>query len=436
VANAGVPLETTDWIDALIEKQRPGHSLDRALYVDPAVFERDCERVFRNHWIMAGHESQIPCAGDYLLFELAGESIILVRDSHGVVHAHYNVCRHRGSRVLLAPAGNARAFTCGYHGWTYAHDGHLLGAARMPDDFRPQSYGLKRCCLRMVEGLMFVSLAEDPGPELDGVVAGLEPYLRLHGIAGARVAERSVYPVHANWKLAVENYLECYHCKPAHPQYCGVEIKADKIGDGSPAATARYDVRHRAWLEQAARLGAVLPEFGTELPLDESLRRAQFGAAYRAPLRESHRSATQDGSPAAPLMGEFRDFDGGETALGLGPFTYMLAYNDYATFFQFVPREAELSEIVITWLVDDAAREGVDYDRERLTWLWTVTTEQDKSIIEANAAGIRSSRYEPGPSSLLERDLDGFREWYLGVIGPESRIRRMTRRGGGRYFGI
>ncbi len=243
-------------------------------------------------------------------------------------------------------------------------------------------------------------------------------------------------PVHANWKLTVENYLECYHCKPAHPQYCGVEIKADKIGDGSPAALARYEARLGEWQARAARLGATLPEFATELPLDERLAQAQFGAAYRAPLRESHVSATEDGRPAAPLMGKFRDYDGGETALGLGPFTYMLAYNDYATFFQFVPRETESSEIVVTWLVSGSAREGVEYDRSRLTWLWTVTTDQDKSIIEANAAGIRSSRYEPGPSSLLEQDLDGFREWYLAVLGPASRLRRLKRRGGGRYFGM
>jgi phenylpropionate dioxygenase-like ring-hydroxylating dioxygenase large terminal subunit len=436
VSSAGMPLGTMDWIDTLIERQQLGRSLDRAFYVAPAVFERDRERVFANHWIMAGHESQIPRAGDYLLFELAGESIILVRDARGAVHAHYNVCRHRGSRVLLAPAGNARAFTCGYHGWTYAHDWHLLAAARMPENFRPEGHGLKRCSLRMVEGLMFVSLSEEPAPALDEVVAGLGPYLQLHGIAGARVAQRSAYPVQANWKLTVENYLECYHCKPAHAQYCGVEIKADSIGDGSPAAKARYDARFSDWFAKASALGATLPEFGLRLPLDECLPRAQFGAAYRAPLRETHLSATEDGKPAAPLMGGFRDYDGGETALGLGPFTYMLAYNDYATFFQFVPRAAEESEIVVTWLVHGAAREGVDYDRDRLTWLWTVTTEQDKRIIEANAAGIRSSRYEPGPSSLLESDLDGFREWYLAVTGPAARLSSLRRGGGGRYFGI
>jgi Rieske 2Fe-2S family protein len=423
-------------IDGLIAAQRPGHSLDQAFYGDPAIFERERDRIFSNHWIMAGHVSQIPEAGDYRLFDLAGESIILVRDGFGTVRAHYNVCRHRGSRVLLEPEGNARALTCRYHGWTYAADGRLLSAPRMREDFKPDCHGLAPCALRIVEGLIFVSLAEGEGPAMDAVVAGLTPYLRLHGIGDAQVAHRAVYPVNANWKLTVENYLECYHCKPAHPQYCGVEIKAEKIGDGSPAAMARYEARHGQWLARASSLGQTLPEFGTSLAMDERLPKAQFGAAYRAPLRESFLSATEDGRPCAPLMGGFRDYDGGETALGAGPFTYMLAYNDYATFFQFVPLGPERSEIVVTWLVRGSAREGRDYELGRVTWLWSVTTEQDKSIIEANAAGIRSSRYRPGPSSVLERDLDGFREWYLGVLGPPGRLTGTSRRDGGRYFGV
>ena len=424
------------WIDARIEAQPRRHSLSQPFYTHPAIFERDRERILSNHWILAGHASEIPEAGDYRLFDFAGESIILVRDGGGEIRAHYNVCRHRGSRILTEPVGRARSMTCRYHGWTYAADGSLQAAPRMPADFQPQSHGLMPCALRVIHGLLFVSLAEPPGPSLDRVVAGLEPYLKLHGIADARVAHRESYPVRANWKLTVENYLECYHCKPAHPQYCDVEIKADKIGDGSPAALERYEARLRPWHARAASLGQALADFGTELPLDESLPAAQFGAAYRAPLRESHLSATEDGRPAAPLMGGFRDFDGGETALGLGPFTYMLAYNDYATFFQFVPHDAGHSEMVVSWLVDGSAREGIDYDRARLTWLWTVTTEQDKAIIEANAEGIRSGRYRPGPSSMLEKDLDGFRDWYLAVIGPPGRLRQLTRGGGGRYFGI
>ena len=110
---------------ALIEAQRPGYSLDQAFYRDDAIFERDCERVLRRHWFMAGHVSEIPNPGDYGLFDVASESIVLVRGLEGAVHAHYNVCRHRGSRILLAPTGNATSITCGYHGWSYTLDGRL-----------------------------------------------------------------------------------------------------------------------------------------------------------------------------------------------------------------------------------------------------------------------------------------------------------------------
>jgi phenylpropionate dioxygenase-like ring-hydroxylating dioxygenase large terminal subunit len=421
-------------IEDLIERQRPGYALSRAFYTEPAVFERDRERIFRNHWVLAAHESQVEKPGDYRLFDVAGENIILVRDRHGGVRAHYNVCRHRGSRVLLEPCGNVSAFTCRYHGWTYAHDGSLRAAMHMPEGFERSGFGLKSCHVRILEGLVFVCLAEEEPPDFDGISDRLKPFLSLHGTATARIAEQRIFPVHANWKLVVENYLECYHCKPAHREYCAVEIKADKIGDSSPAALMRYEAREREWRAQAERSGSLLAEVGTVLPLDERLSRTPIVAAYRAPLRSSHVSATEDGQPAAPLMGRFTAYDGGETALAADPFTYMLAYNDYAVFFAFVPRDADHTDMVCTWLVRGEARQGEDYDLARLTWLWMTTTEQDKSIIEANAAGISSPSYEPGPVSLLEADVAAFREWYLSSISPPGRTSRLPDMRGGRYF--
>ena len=95
-------------IDDLIGDQRPGYALDRSFYTDPAVFERDRLRVFRHHWVLAAHASQFEKPGDYRLFDVAGENVILVRDRDGTIRGHYNVCRHRGSRVLPQPGGNAR----------------------------------------------------------------------------------------------------------------------------------------------------------------------------------------------------------------------------------------------------------------------------------------------------------------------------------------
>lgn len=418
----------------LIDAQHSGYSLDRAFYADAAIFERDRERVIRNHWILAAHESQFARQGDFRLFDVAGESIILVRDRDGLVRAHYNVCRHRGSRVVLEPCGNASALACRYHGWTYALDGTLRAATHMPDDFDRARFGLKSCHVRILEGLVFISLAEGAAPDFDVIAGNLRNFLSLHGLASARIAMQRTFPVRANWKLVVENYLECYHCKPAHREYCAVEIKADSIGDNSPAARERYAAREREWRGDAGRLDTLLAEVGTSLPLDDKLPQTPIAVAYRAPLRATHVTATEDGRPAAPLMGRFRGYDGGETALAADPFTYMLAYNDYAVFFAFVPREADRSDIVCTWFVHGEAREGADYDLERLTWLWTVTTEQDKAIIEANAAGISSPSYQPGPASLLETDVAGFREWYLSCIGPTGRPSRLKHVAGGRYF--
>jgi len=421
-------------IDGLVEKQVPGYSLDREFYTETSIFERDRERVFRKHWVLAAHVWQLASSGDYRLFDIAGENIILVRDGKGEIRAHYNVCRHRGSRVLLEPCGNVSALTCRYHGWTYAHDGLLRAAMHMPEDFDPTGFGLKSCHVRILEGLIFVCLADEQAPDFDRISDSLRPFLSLHGTATARIAEQRTFPVHANWKLVVENYLECYHCKPAHREYCAVEIKADKIGDRSPAALMRYEAREREWRAQAERSGTLLAEVGTVLPLDERLSRTPVVAAYRAPLRASHVSATEDGQPAAPLMGQFPGYDGGETALAADAFTYMLAYNDHAVFFAFIPRDAGHTDMICTWLVRGDAQEGRDFDLARLTWLWTRTTDQDKAIIEANAAGISSPSYQPGPASVLEADVAAFREWYLSSIGPASRRSRLPEVRGGRYF--
>ena len=220
----------------------------------------------------------------------------------------------------------------------------------------------------------------------------------------------------ANWKLVVENYLECYHCKPSHREYCEVEIKTEKMGDGSDAGLAAYERRMKEWRPGAEARGTWLPEYNsnTEVVQDEPF----FGAAYRAPLRATHRTGSQDGQPVAPLLAGFSESDGGETALGAGPCTYMLAYEDYLGFFLFIPRDAVCSDMIVTWLVAAQAKEGPDFDPERVSWLWRVTSEQDKSIIETNAAGVATPAYTPGPPSLLEGDVQAFRAWYLATIAP------------------
>lgn len=422
---------TCDWIGELVRVQKPGWSLDAPFYTDPTIFARERDRVFARQWIMAGHVEQIPNSGDYFLFDIAGDNLILIRSKDQSVHALFNVCRHRGSRVLLEPSGNAKNLTCLYHGWSYAQDGSLRVAPRMPDDFNPDCFGLRTCHVEILEGLIFVCLAGQDPPDFNRVGNGLAPFLQLHGTANTQVARRLVFPVAANWKLVVENYLECYHCKPSHHEYCEVEIKAEKMGDGSPAGLAAYEKRMQEWQPGAMSRGTWLPEYNSNaVHPGETF----FGAAYRAPLRESHLTGSWDGRSVAPLLSGFSHHDGGETALGAGPCSYILAYEDYLACFQFIPLDACHSEMIVTWLVTAEASRGQDYDPERVAWLWRVTSEQDKVIIEHNAAGVASPAYKPGPPSLLERDVGAFRAWYLSAIAPDAAPSANELPGRNRYF--
>ena len=131
-----------------------------------------------------------------------------------------------------------------------------------------------------------------------------------------------------------------------------------------------------------------------------------------------HITGSEDGKAVAPLLGEIREYDGGATDFQVGPASYALAYCDYIVIYRFTPVSLHESECDITWLVNGDAEEGRDYDRARLTWLWDITTQADKRIIENNAAGVRSRFYQPGPYSTMEEYTWKFMSWYLQTIRP------------------
>ena len=116
-----------------IVARTPGFTLPRRYYTSPEIFESDIQKVFFTQWLYAGHESQLPNPGDFLTYELAGESIGIVRTGNGGLAAFFNVCRHRGARLLQAGCGHAAAIRCPYHNWTYGLDGSLKAAPGMMD---------------------------------------------------------------------------------------------------------------------------------------------------------------------------------------------------------------------------------------------------------------------------------------------------------------
>jgi phenylpropionate dioxygenase-like ring-hydroxylating dioxygenase large terminal subunit len=387
-----------------VARQRAGFALERFFYVDPDLFRREIKQLLMRHWLCAGHESRAARPGDHFLFELAAESVIIVRGEDGVLRAFANVCRHRGSRICAQASEGAKNFVCPYHAWTYGLDGRLLAARHMPAGFDAAQYGLKPIHLRVIEGVVFVTL--NPAPlRLDKVEKTLKDCLGPYRWSAARVAHREIYAIAANWKLAVENYLECYHCSPSHPEYSRLHALEQP--------TQRIASLIAGMEQRAAALGIDIPQHDHRTP-SKSGEETVYG--FRYPLYDGVATGSEDGSPLAPLMGDFTDYDGAVTSIHLAPASFLIAYPDHGVIYRFIAKTPASCEMELVWLVRDGAREAVDYDLGRLTWLWKVTTEADKRIVEQNQLGVGSQFYEPGPYAPMEENTRRYVEWYLGEI--------------------
>ncbi|MCZ6809063.1 MAG: aromatic ring-hydroxylating dioxygenase subunit alpha [Proteobacteria bacterium] len=386
----------------LIASQKPGWALDQRFYTDPEIYQLELDRIVTRNWILAGHASQIPDAGDYLVFSLTNESAIIVRGKDGKIRAFANICRHRGSLVCLENRGNKRKFECPYHGWTYDLDGKLIGARSMREDFNKEAYGLHPVSLSLLSGLIFVCFCDDP-PSIEGAQRDLAEPMAMFDFENLKVAASKTYPIAANWKLAIENYQECYHCATAHPEYAKMHTlmldpqKRDRIQGPMRqrmAACGLKDIEH---------------DF-----IDTYAKSGEQGYGYsRTALFEGYKTGSRDGEPLAPLLGELKEYDGGASDFTLGPFTFFLAYSDHVVGYVFSPVDHKNCQCKIHWFVRKDAVEGKDYDRNELMWLWDVTTHADEKIIVNNWKGVHSQYYRPGPFSGMERMERRYIEWML-----------------------
>ena len=394
-------------VEELIARQQAGFTLEQPFYRDPEIFKRDMQKIVNKQWLYVAHVSEIPNAGDYLLYNIADESIILIRGRDGEVRAFFNVCRHRGSHICLEQQGNAKTLTCPYHAWVFDLRGKLIAARGMPADFDKSKFPLHACQVRAPHGLIFICLAkEDDEGILDfaEIASDLDQYAALHRIDDTRIVHREVYPTDANWKLVVDNFMECYHCSPSHPEYTMVNayVKAEDRERGS------YDATISAWEETTRALGHPV---GTDYGAGKSIR--QPHGYWRQPIRDGYVTLSEDGKAVAPLLGDVKHWDGGETAFTFGPLSHAYLCADHLCMFRFTPVTPEFSEVVVTWHVKADAAEGQDYDLDRLKWMWDVTTIEDTRIINDNQKGVNSSRYEPGPYAPQEGGSSTLTSWYL-----------------------
>lgn len=218
-------------------------------YTDPAIFELEQEKIFEELWICAVRAADLDKPGAFRTVQIGRESVIVTRTRTGAIKAYLNVCAHRGARICMEDKGEVkRSFQCPYHAWTYDLDGKLIAApnlTKMPDIDRVR-YGLSPVSVEEWLGYVWVNLSDNPASFDTTVVQDIRDRLGdvesidRYKIEDLGLGRRVSYDVKANWKLIIENFMECYHCATIHPELTEV---LPEFADGY---AAQYYVGHGA----------------------------------------------------------------------------------------------------------------------------------------------------------------------------------------------
>lgn len=355
------------------------HTLDARWYISPEVFAQERERLFAREWLCVGREEQISKAGDYFLADVAGENLIVTRDASNNVHALFNVCRHRGTKMCEVRSGHfSGSIQCPYHAWTYGLDGTLKVARNMNDvpGFSTTDYPLQRAAVALWEGFIFVNVATNPQP-FDAAFAPLLNRFAHWHIGELRTARTIHYDLPVNWKLIFQNYSECYHCPLVHPQL-------DKL---SPSDSGRND------LEDGPFLGGY------------------------SELRHHGSSLTTSGGTTRPPVGEVSGDDVDRIYYyTIFPSMLLSLHPDYVMVHYVYPRGVDRTEIDCHWLFDPKAMESPGFDAGDAVDFWDLTNRQDWHVSELTQAGVRSKAYVPGPYANAEGLLAAFDRHYLAMM--------------------
>jgi Rieske 2Fe-2S family protein len=396
-----------------LTRHKTGYALPRDFYRDEDFLQLERHHLFHKDWIFAGHDCEIPNAGDFFTIELGQYPLIVARAKDGSVHAHHNTCRHRGFRVCDELRGSVKRFVCPYHQWSYDPDGSLIRTKAMgQENFQQGEYGLKQAHAESAGGYIFVSVADQP-PDFAKFREMVTPYFAPFDVANAKLAFESRIIEEGNWKLVLENNRECYHCAGSHPELCRTFPEAPSF--------------MRTTTDQGE---GIIEKFWNEVEaegLPSRFRIADTGQyrVTRIPLMDHARSYTMNGKPAvAKRMGNVPDRELGSLMFFHFPSSWNHFLGDMVISFRVLPLSAKRTEVVTKWLVNKDAVKGVDYDLKTMTEVWTTTNRQDQFLVERNQRGIESPAYEPGPYSVEYEDgVMQFIDWYTRTM--------TTRLGGG-----
>jgi Rieske 2Fe-2S family protein len=363
-------------------------------YRDAEQHRREIERVWFASWIAVARVDELPAACAYRVVDLGGQSLLILRDETGGVRAFHNTCRHRGSILCTEAAGRLRAgrITCPYHAWSYGLDGRLQTTPRRipTPDFDPGRLGLLPVHADTWGGFVFVHLGVGSVPPLRECLGWMPDRFAAYGLESLVIGHRLEVEVAADWKLVCENFCECFHCPPVHPELCRL-VPAYREGG--------------AWGLRRDRAGRALAE-------------------ATPPFRPGTQTLTPDGRSRVP---PFRGLDETQRRLPyqpalLPPNLFLNLHPDYVNAHLMFPVGPGRVRIVYDWLFEPAALAHPAFDLEHYVALWRTTNAQDARNCEWQQRGLAARGFAHGVYVPQEFDCHRFAQWV------RAKLRRATTR--------
>lgn len=359
--------------------------LPAAWYHDAVHYARELDAFWYGRWIAAGREEEIPAAGDWRVVRIGSQSIVLVRGEEGALRAFHNTCRHRGSILCTEEKGRfaRERVVCPYHAWTYDLRGRLIATPRRMQtaDFDAGRFPLFEVAADRWGGFVFVNLAGRRAPPLAKSLEALPERFANYGFSNLRIGKRVVADVRANWKLLAENFSECFHCPPVHPELCRIVTAYREAG---------------AW---GLRGRESTPEYkpgAQTLTLDGTARLPPFRGLDEVERRTLY----------VPWMSP--------------PNLFLNVHPDYVNAHLMFPTGPASVRIVYDWLFEPQTMpKGADL--EHYVALWDVTNRQDARNCEWQQQGIRSREFRHGHYVPQEFDCHRFAQWVRAGLRRKSR---------------
>ena len=400
-------------ISTLLDDRVEGRSLPAGLYTREDVFQADMDVFFRKHWIYIGPECDVPEPGDATVIDIAGSSLIMLRDDDGEVRVFHNVCRHRGARILDAGTTVVSKLVCPYHQWTYELTGGLAYAPHMGKDFDKTCNSLKPVNFRNIGGLIHVCLSDDPPADIAALEAVGRERLLPYDLRNTRVAHQTDLIENGNWKLTMENNRECYHCSANHPELCVSFIDLDFGFDPESLSPEDRETAARHEAMYAARTADWEAQGHPSAAIEQLTNCATNFRTQRLIISGAGESQTPDATAAvSKLLGIGRKDLGDMHLWGHNSWHHFMG--DHIITAMVIPLGPDRTLLRMKWLVHKDAVEGVDYDFDKLTSVWIATNEQDGSLVERSHAGVSDPAYVPGMySPFTETQLNWFAGWYV-----------------------